>query len=114
MFLVVFMLYVFFCFSSRRRHTRCALVTGVQTCALPICRFEGIDERLFEARPIEPISIGDYILSVGETAAIVLLDACIRLLPGVMGAASSGDEESFETGLLEYPHYTRQIGRAHV
>lgn len=70
-------------------------------------RFEGIDERLFEARPIEPISMGDYILSGGETAAIVLLDACIRLLPGVMGAASSGDEESFETGLLEYPHYTR-------
>lgn len=70
-------------------------------------RFEGIDERLFEARDIEPISIGDYILSGGETAAIVLLDACIRLLPGVMGAASSGDEESFEAGLLEYPHYTR-------
>ncbi len=73
-----------------------------------ICgRFEGIDERLFDARPIRPISIGDYILSGGETAAIVLLDACIRLLPGVMGAASSGDEESFESGLLEYPHYTR-------
>ena len=70
-------------------------------------RFEGIDERLFDARPIEPVSIGDYILSGGETAAIVLLDACIRLLPGVMGAASSGDEESFEAGLLEYPHYTR-------
>jgi tRNA (guanine37-N1)-methyltransferase len=70
-------------------------------------RFEGIDERLFEARPIIPVSVGDYILSGGETAAIVLLDACIRLLPGVMGAASSGDEESFESGLLEYPHYTR-------
>ena len=70
-------------------------------------RFEGIDERLFEARDIEPVSIGDYILSGGETAAIVLLDACIRLLPGVMGAASSGDDESFEAGLLEYPHYTR-------
>lgn len=70
-------------------------------------RFEGIDERLFDARAIEPISIGDYILSGGETAAIVLIDACIRLLPGVMGAASSGDEESFEAGLLEYPHYTR-------
>ena len=70
-------------------------------------RFEGIDERLFDARPIEPVSIGDYILSGGETAAIVLIDACIRLLPGVMGAASSGDEESFEAGLLEYPHYTR-------
>ena len=70
-------------------------------------RFEGIDERLFEARAIEPVSIGDYILSGGEVGALVLLDACIRLLPGVMGAASSGDDESFETGLLEYPHYTR-------
>jgi tRNA (guanine37-N1)-methyltransferase len=70
-------------------------------------RFEGIDERLFEARPIVPVSIGDYVLSGGEVAALTLLDACIRLLPGVMGAASSGTEESFETGLLEYPHYTR-------
>jgi len=70
-------------------------------------RFEGFDERIFEGRAIEPVSIGDYVLSGGETAAIVLLDACIRLLPGVMGAASSGDDESFETGLLEYPHYTR-------
>jgi tRNA (guanine37-N1)-methyltransferase len=72
-------------------------------------RFEGFDERIFEARSIEPVSIGDYVLSGGETAAIVLLDACIRLLPGVMGAASSGDDESFETGLLEYPHYTRPV-----
>ncbi|MBA3676201.1 MAG: tRNA (guanosine(37)-N1)-methyltransferase TrmD [Sphingosinicella sp.] len=70
-------------------------------------RFEGIDERLFEARPIIPVSIGDYVLSGGETAAITLLDACIRLLPGVMGAPSSGEEESFEADLLEYPHYTR-------
>jgi len=70
-------------------------------------RFEGIDERLFEARAITPVSIGDYILSGGEVAAMVLLDACVRLLPGVMGAASSGEDESFETGLLEYPHYTR-------
>jgi tRNA (guanine37-N1)-methyltransferase len=70
-------------------------------------RFEGIDERLFEARRIEPVSIGDYVLSGGELGALVLLDACVRLLPGVMGAPSSGDEESFETGLLEYPHYTR-------
>jgi tRNA (guanine37-N1)-methyltransferase len=70
-------------------------------------RFEGIDERLFEARPIRPVSIGDYVLSGGEPAALTLLDACIRLLPGVMGAASSGEEESFESGLLEYPHYTR-------
>ncbi len=70
-------------------------------------RFEGMDERLFEARPIVPVSIGDYVLSGGETAALVVLDACVRLLPGVMGAASSGEEESFEAGLLEYPHYTR-------
>jgi tRNA (guanine37-N1)-methyltransferase len=70
-------------------------------------RFEGIDERLFEGRAIEQVSIGDYVLSGGEMAAMVLLDACIRLLPGVMGAASSGDDESFETGLLEYPQYTR-------
>ena len=70
-------------------------------------RFEGFDERIFEARAIEEVSIGDYILSGGETGALVLLDACIRLLPGVMGAASSGVDESFEAGLLEYPHYTR-------
>lgn len=70
-------------------------------------RFEGFDERLFARRPIEEVSIGDYVLSGGETAALVLLDACIRLLPGVMGAAQSGDDESFEHGLLEHPHYTR-------
>jgi tRNA (guanine37-N1)-methyltransferase len=70
-------------------------------------RFEGIDERLFEGREIEQVSIGDYILSGGEMAALTLLDACIRLLPGVMGAPSSGMDESFETGLLEYPQYTR-------
>ncbi len=72
-------------------------------------RFEGFDQRLFEARPIEEISIGDYVLSGGETGALVLLDACVRLLPDVMGASSSGDEESFENGLLEYPHYTRPV-----
>ena len=70
-------------------------------------RFEGFDERIFEARPVEQISMGDIILSGGEMGALMLLDACIRLLPGVMGAPSSGDEESFESGLLEYPHYTR-------
>ena len=70
-------------------------------------RFEGFDERLFEGRDIEQVSIGDYILSGGEMGALVLLDACIRLRPGVMGAPSSGDDESFETGLLEYPQYTR-------
>nr|WP_299597009.1 tRNA (guanosine(37)-N1)-methyltransferase TrmD [Sphingomonas bacterium] len=72
-------------------------------------RFEGIDERLFEGRAIEQVSVGDYVLSGGEMAAMVVLDACIRLLPGVMGAASSGDDESFETGLLEYPQYTRPV-----
>ncbi|NML04651.1 tRNA (guanosine(37)-N1)-methyltransferase TrmD [Sphingomonas sp. G-3-2-10] len=70
-------------------------------------RFEGFDERLFDAREIEQVSIGDYILSGGEMAALTLLDACIRLIPGVMGAPSSGMDESFETGLLEYPQYTR-------
>ncbi len=76
--------------------------------AILLCgRFEGFDERIFEGRRVEPVSIGDYVISGGELGAMVLLDACIRLLPGVMGAASSGEEESFESGLLEYPHYTR-------
>jgi tRNA (guanine37-N1)-methyltransferase len=70
-------------------------------------RFEGFDERIFAGRAVEEVSIGDYVLSGGEMGALVLLDACIRLLPGVMGAASSGVDESFETGLLEYPQYTR-------
>ena len=70
-------------------------------------RFEGFDERIFAARDIEEVAVGDIVLSGGEPAALMLLDACIRLLPGVMGAASSGAEESFEQGLLEYPHYTR-------
>ena len=70
-------------------------------------RFEGIDQRVIEARAAEEISIGDYILSGGEIAALVLLDAVIRLLPGVMGQAESAVEESFSTALLEYPQYTR-------
>ena len=70
-------------------------------------RFEGIDQRVIEARAMIEVSIGDYVLSGGEPAALVLLDACVRLLPGVMGAAESGEEESFSSGLLEYPHYTR-------
>jgi tRNA (guanine37-N1)-methyltransferase len=70
-------------------------------------RFEGVDQRLIEARNLEEISIGDYILSGGEPAALVLLDAIVRLLPGVMGNDQSGEEESFENGLLEHPHYTR-------
>ena len=76
--------------------------------AVILCgRFEGVDERVIEARGLEEISIGDYVLSGGELGAMVLLDACVRLLPGVMGAADSGMDESFEGGLLEYPHYTR-------
>lgn len=70
-------------------------------------RFEGVDQRLIEARELEEVSIGDYILSGGEPAALVLLDAVVRLLPGVMGNEASGTEESFENGLLEHPHYTR-------
>ncbi len=78
--------------------------------AILLCgRFEGFDERIFEARAIEQVSLADIVLSGGEPAALAILDACIRLLPGVMGAASSGAEESFEEGLLEYPHYTRPV-----
>ena len=76
--------------------------------AVIVCgRFEGVDERVIAGRSLEEISIGDYILSGGEVGALVLLDAVVRLLPGVMGNAVSGDAESFEGGLLEHPHYTR-------
>ena len=70
-------------------------------------RFEGVDERVIAARGLEEVSVGDYVLSGGEIAAMALLDACVRLLPGVMGAAASGAEESFTGCLLEYPQYTR-------
>ncbi len=70
-------------------------------------RFEGVDERVIAARGLEEVSIGDYVLSGGEIAAIVLLDACVRLIPGVMGGAASHAEESFENGQLEYPQFTR-------
>jgi tRNA (guanine37-N1)-methyltransferase len=70
-------------------------------------RFEGVDERVIEARGLIEVSIGDYVLSGGEIAALAVLDACVRLIPGVMGKEASGAEESFENGLLEYPHYTR-------
>ena len=70
-------------------------------------RFEGVDQRVIEARGLEEVSIGDYILSGGEPAALILLDAVVRILPGVMGNALSGEHESFEGGLLEHPHYTR-------
>jgi tRNA (guanine37-N1)-methyltransferase len=76
--------------------------------AVIVCgRFEGVDERIIAARNLEEVSVGDYVLSGGEIAAFVLLDACVRLLPGVMGDEASGTEESFTGGLLEYPQYTR-------
>jgi tRNA (guanine37-N1)-methyltransferase len=78
-------------------------------------RFEGFDERIFEARDVDEVSLADIVLSGGEPAALAILDACVRLLPNVMGAAASADEESFDQGLLEYPHYTRPVeweGRA--
>jgi tRNA (guanine37-N1)-methyltransferase len=76
--------------------------------AVIVCgRFEGVDERVIEGRGLTEVSIGDYILSGGEMAALVLLDACVRLIPGVMGKELSGQDESFENGLLEYPQYTR-------
>lgn len=75
---------------------------------LIVCgRFEGVDQRVIAARALEEVSIGDYVLSGGEIAAMALIDACVRLLPGVMGQAGSGVEESFSDGLLEYPQYTR-------
>ncbi|TCT43117.1 tRNA (guanosine(37)-N1)-methyltransferase TrmD [Martelella mediterranea] len=76
--------------------------------AVIVCgRFEGVDQRVIDGRDLEEVSIGDYILSGGEPAALVLLDAIVRVLPGVMGNAESGTHESFENGLLEHPHYTR-------
>jgi tRNA (guanine37-N1)-methyltransferase len=83
-----------------------ALAQGEGT-VLVCGRFEGVDERLIAARGLEEVSIGDYVLSGGEIPALALLDACVRLLPGVMGAQASGTEESFSEGLLEYPQYTR-------
>jgi tRNA (guanine37-N1)-methyltransferase len=75
---------------------------------LIVCgRFEGVDQRVIEARGLEEVSIGDYVLSGGEIAALALIDACVRLLPGVMGKLESGTDESFSAGLLEYPQYTR-------
>ena len=76
-------------------------------CVLLCGRYEGLDERVIEARGLMEVSLGDFVLSGGEPAAIALMDAVVRLIPGVMGAAETLDEESFEQGLLEYPHYTR-------
>jgi tRNA (guanine37-N1)-methyltransferase len=76
--------------------------------AVIVCgRFEGVDERVIAARGLEEVSLGDFVLSGGEIAAMALIDACVRLLPGVMGKEASGAEESFADGLLEYPHFTR-------
>ncbi len=76
--------------------------------AIFVCgRFEGVDERIFAARGVKELSLGDFVLSGGELAALAVIDACVRLLPGVMGEAASQMHESFEDGLLEYPHYTR-------
>ena len=83
-----------------------ALAAG-QGCVIVCARFEGVDERLIEARGLEEVSLGDFVLSGGEIAALGLIDACVRLLPGVMGKEASGTEESFADGLLEYPQYTR-------
>jgi tRNA (guanine37-N1)-methyltransferase len=90
-------------FTQTRARTLAAGEGAVLICG----RFEGVDERVVGARNLEEISIGDYVLSGGEIAAMAVCDACVRLLPGVMGAKASSVEESFEAGLLEYPHYTR-------
>ncbi|MEE8122611.1 MAG: tRNA (guanosine(37)-N1)-methyltransferase TrmD [Alphaproteobacteria bacterium] len=82
-------------------------LAGAPVVTLLCGRYEGIDERVIEARSLEEVSLGDFVLSGGEPAAIALIDACVRLLPGVVGNAASLLEESFERGLLEYPHYTR-------
>lgn len=97
-------------FSPRGRRLDQALVHEVKAAggATLLCgRFEGVDERLLQARPVVEVSLGDFVLSGGEIAAYALLDAVVRLLPGVMGAEESGTEESFADGLLEYPQYTR-------
>jgi len=86
---------------------RVGALTREQGTILICGRFEGVDERVIAARGLEEVSVGDYVLSGGEIAAMALIDACVRLLPGVMGAVDSGIEESFTEGLLEYPHYTR-------
>ena len=86
---------------------RAAELAAGQGVVVVCARFEGVDERLISARHLEEVSLGDFVLSGGEIAALALLDACIRLLPGVMGKEASAAEESFADGLLEYPQYTR-------
>jgi tRNA (guanine37-N1)-methyltransferase len=89
---------------DQKRVRELAMMPGIRL----ICgRFEGVDQRVIEARAVEEVSLGDFVLSGGEPAAIALIDACVRLLPGVVGCAETLAEESFAEGLLEYPHYTR-------
>lgn len=90
-------------FTQTRAHELATGPGGVFVCG----RFEGVDQRVIDARKLEEISIGDFVLAGGEVAAQALIEACVRLIPGVLGAPSSRAEESFEQGLLEYPHYTR-------
>ena len=81
---------------------------AAETSLLLLCgRYEGVDQRVIDAQGLEEISLGDFVLAGGEVAAMTLIEACVRLLPGVLGNAATTDEESFEAGLLEYPHYTR-------
>ena len=87
--------------------TRVSALAQGEGAVLLCGRFEGVDERVIAARGLQEVSVGDYVLSGGEIAALVLLDACVRLLPGVMGQTASGAEESFAEGLLEYPQFTR-------
>jgi tRNA (guanine37-N1)-methyltransferase len=87
--------------------SRIEALTGDAGVVMVCGRFEGVDERVIAARGLEEVSVGDYVLSGGEIAAMALIDASVRLLPGVMGTAASGAEETFADGLLEYPHYTR-------
>jgi len=87
--------------------TRIAEISRGQGAVIVCARFEGVDERLIKARNLEEVSLGDFVLSGGEIAALALIDACVRLLPGVMGKEASAAEESFADGLLEYPQYTR-------
>ncbi|MBP7062616.1 tRNA (guanosine(37)-N1)-methyltransferase TrmD [Ferrovibrio sp.] len=99
-------------FSPRGRRLDQALVQDLRQAggAILLCgRFEGIDERLLEARPVTEVSLGDFVLSGGEVAALAVMDAVVRLLPGVMGELASATEESFSAGLLEYPQYTRPV-----
>lgn len=86
---------------------RVEALSGCAGVVLVCGRFEGVDERVIAARQLEEVSIGDYVLSGGELAAMALVDACVRLIPGVMGAPASSAEESFANGLLEYPQFTR-------